>query len=264
MSKLLDRLTLITLCLLGGVLDTVFIAKGWNRANLVPIVRAQSNPAPGTKTVIVNKTRQLDPIEVTQVLEGGNEIVPGDPTPADSDSLNPAGLPVISSHEFRAAYKFPAGDNWLGDLEVVLRNRTSKNIVRVVLNVTFPETAAKGPMAWPRVRFGQLPANVAFYGSGDPIPPGPEPTLLFPPGQIMGFNVTNYDSQLRATVERSQPFSTITLCYIHFGVDFDDGMHWSEAGGYAEPDPQHIGKFLPPDRTYFPGPLMGPPASNGF
>lgn len=259
MSKLLDRMTLITLCLLGGVLATVLIAKGWNRANLVPVVRAQSNPAPGIKTVVVNKTRRLDPLEATQVLEGGNQITPGDPSPADLDSLNPAGLPVVSTREFRVAYKFQAGDDWLKNLEVVLRNRTSKNIARVVLNVTFPETATKGPMAWPRVRFGQLPANVAFYGSGDPIPPGPEPTLLFPPGQIMGFNVTRYDPQLRATVERSQPFSTVTLCYIHYEVVFDDGMHWSEAGSYAAPDPEHPGWLLPPDRAYFPGPLMGPP-----
>ncbi|MFZ0963627.1 MAG: hypothetical protein WAO35_22415 [Terriglobia bacterium] len=260
MSKLLDRLILITLCLLGSVLATAFIAEGWHRVNLVPVVRAQSNPAPGIKTVVVNKTRQLDPIEVTQVLEGGNEIVPGDPSPADSDWMNSPALPVISTHEFRAAYKFPAGEDWLKDLEVVLRNRTSKNIVQVVLNVTFPETRAEGPIAWPAIRFGQLPANVAFFGSGDPIPPGPEPSLLFPPGTIEGFNLTRPDSQLRATVERSQPFSTVTLCYIHFAVVFDDGMNWTEAGGYAAPDPANPGRFLLPDRSYFPGPLMGPPA----
>jgi hypothetical protein len=264
MSKPLDRLTLITLCLLGGVLAAVFIPKGWNRVNLVPVVRAQASAAPGIKTVIINKTRQLDPIEVTQVLEGGSEIVPGDPSAADSAWLNPAGLSVVSTREFRAAYKFPGGDNWLRDLEVVLRNRTSKNIVQVVMDVTFPETAANGPMAWPRVRFGQLPANVAFFGSGEPIPPGPEPTLLISPGTIEGFNVTSYDSQLRATAERSQPFSTVTLCYVHFEAVFDDGMMWTEPGGYAAPDPQHVGSFLPPDPAYFPGPLMGAPVSNGF
>jgi hypothetical protein len=144
-------------------------------------------------------------------------------------------------------------------LEVALRNRTSKNIVRVVLNVAFPETRAEGPISQPAIRFGRLPANVAFYGSGQPIPPGPEPPLLFGPGKTMGFNLTAHDSQLRAAVERRQPFSTITLCYIHFEVVFDDGMIWTEAGGYAEPDPEHLGRFLPPDRTYFPGPLMRSP-----
>ena len=253
MSRLLDRLTFAALCLLSGMLVVSLIAKNWHRLDFVPVVRAQNSP--GVKTIVVNKARQLDPIEVTQILESGKEIMPGDPSPADSQSLNPKDLPALSSREFRTAYKFPAGDDWLRGLEVVLRNRTSKNIVQVVLNVAFPETAAKGPMAWPRVRFGQLPANVAFYGSGDPIPPGPEPILRFPPGRTMGFNVTSYDSKLRAAVERSQPFSTVSMCYIHFIVTFEDGMHRSE-GGFATPDPARLGESIPAGAAYFPGQLL--------
>ncbi|MFZ0963654.1 MAG: hypothetical protein WAO35_22550 [Terriglobia bacterium] len=264
MSKLLDRLILVTLCLLGGVLAIVFIPKGWNRVHLVPVVRAQSNPEPGIKTVVVNKTRQLDPIEVTQILEGGKEVLSSDPSQADSDWMNPKDLPVLTSREFRDAYKFSAGEDWLKDLEVVLRNRTSKNIVRVALEFRFPETTANGPTAGTRIRFGQLPSNVAFLASGDPIPPGPEPTLEFSPGKAMGFNFVSHDYQLRAAVEHGQPFSTVALCYIHFAVVFDDGINWTEAGGYAAPDPQRPGWFLPPDEAYFPGPLMGPPASTGF
>ena len=70
------------------------------------------------------------------------------------------------------------------------------------------------------------------------------------------------ESHLRAAVGTRQPFASISLCYVHFRVSFDDGMVWTEAGDYANPDPQHPGRYLPPDRGYFPGPLMGLPAES--
>ena len=73
----------------------------------------------------------------------------------------------------------------------------------------------------------------------------------------MSFSFMDRASRLREAVERRQPFLTVSMCYIHFKVNFDDGMHWSE-GGYAAPDPDHLGKFIPTDKTYFPGPLVGP------
>lgn len=255
MSRLLDRLTLVAVYVLGGVLVSLLVLKGWHGVDVVPIVQAQSDSTAGIRTVLVNKTRRLDPIEVTQVLEGASELSASEPSDDDMNWLDPQAGP---GHRIFSAYKFQGGDSWLKDLTLVLRNRTSKNIARVEFDVTFPETAATGPMVWPTVRFGRLPANVTFYGTGEPMPPALEQPILFVPGQVIGFNFAKNASQLQVAVESRQPFASISLCYVHVRVNFDDGMVWTEAGGYAEPDPQHSGLFLPPARAYFPGPLMGP------
>lgn len=260
MSKLLDWLTLAAICLLVGVFATIFLVRRWYRVSVVPVVHAQANSAPGSKTILIDKTRGLDPFEVMQVLEGSSELTAGGLSVQALSWIEPEGTSLTDASRFRSAYYAPAADSWLKDLTLVLRNRTSKTIVRVEFDLTFPETKGTGPMIWPTVRFGQLPANAAFYGSGDPIPPGPEPAILFNPGQVMGFNFARSESHLRAAVETRQPFASISLCYVHFRVSFDDGMVWTEAGDYANPDPQHPGRYLPPDRGYFPGPLMGLPA----
>lgn len=75
----------------------------------------------------------------------------------------------------------------------------------------------------------------------------------------MGFNFVNYEPYLEAAVAHRQPFSTVSICFFHLGVSFADGMIWTEAGGYAQPNSQFPGRYLPPDRAYFPGPLTGSP-----
>jgi len=259
MSKVVDRLTIVALFVLGSVLTASFFAMGWRHMNVVPVVRAQGTPTSAIKTVAVNKTGELDPIEVRQVLEGASQLTASDPSEEDLKWLEPGVVPGGPRREFRSAYKFQAGESWLRDLTLVLMNRTSKNIVRVELDLAFPETGAAGPIAASTVRFGRPPANIAFYATGDPMPPPTEEPILLAPGQAMAFDLVRKEPQLRAAVARIQPFATISLCYIHVGASFDDGMVWTEAGGYARPDPQRLGWFLPPDRAYFPGPLTGAP-----
>jgi hypothetical protein len=255
MKKLVDRITLIAVCLLSITLVSALVVKNWHKMRLMTVVHAQGSSAATTKTLVVNKTQRLGAIEVLQVLEGTADIAPGDPSDEDMRWLEPNGV-SFDAPQIRSAYSFQDGDSWLKDFTLVLRNRTSKDIVRVELSVTFPETVASGAMAWPRVTFGRWPANVAFYATGEPMPVSAD-SIVLAPGQSMGFNVANHESGVRAVVERSQAFSTVSICYVHFGVSFDDGMIWTEAGGYANPDPQSPGKYLPPDRSYFPGPLMG-------
>ncbi len=258
MRKLLDRVTLTVLCLLSIVLVSTFVVKNWHELNPEIVVHAQSSSSTPIQTIVFDKTQSLDAIEVLQVLEGVALITPGDPSDQDMRWLEPQGVRA-GAPQIRSAYKFQASDSWLKGLTLVLRNRTSKNIVRADFIVTFPETAATVAMVAPRVRFGRFPASVAFFANGQPIPVSGD-TLLLAPGQAMGFNLGNYDSQLRGAIESRQPFSTVSITYLHFDVSFDDGTIWAAGGGYAAPDPQFPGKYLPMDRTYFPGPLMGSPA----
>lgn len=260
MPKLLDRLTLTAFCLLGGALAAVLITRALDRVDVVPVVRAQSSPAPGMKTVIVNGTRRLDPLKVVRIMEAGAEVAPSVPSQYHRQWLVRNDLTVKTTKEFRVAYNLPANDDtWLEKLSLVLRNRTSKSIVFVSVGVSFPETKASGPMLWPFVRFGQLPSNTAFYGTGAPIPPRVEKPFLLAPGDETSFPFIDHAEHLKEVVERRQALSSVSMCYLHFLVSFEDGTHWSE-GGYAAPDPFRPGRFIPFETTYFPGPLVGPSA----
>jgi hypothetical protein len=186
-------------------------------------------------------------------LERGKELVPGEPSEEDLKWVHMGINLPIRGRQFRDAYKFQAGDDWLRNLSLVLGNRTSKNIVLVSPSLHFPETKPNGPEVTCDLVFGRIPENVAYTSSGEKIPQGSNTPIMLAPGQRMMFSLAEDSSNIRDTVERFQPFSTVSLCYIHFSVYFEDGMRWSE-GTYVAPDPAHAGKFIGMGLFYFPGP----------
>ena len=100
---------------------------------LLNVVRAQS----GLKIVSISCLRPVDPLASSEVLENGRLV---GRTSLSEDDLKwidkglPVALPVLiqryEARPSRWAYRFRAGDDWLKDLSVVVRNRTSKTIVR--------------------------------------------------------------------------------------------------------------------------------------
>jgi hypothetical protein len=218
------------------------------------VVHAQS----GLKTVSISRLRPADPLEVSEVLENGQPV---GRTLLSEDDLKwtdkglPVALPVLiqryEARPSRWAYKFRAGDDWLKDLSLVARNRTSKTIVNVGMLVRFPETKADGPAILEDIEFGRIPANAAFTGSGQRLGQDSNKSIFLGLGQTMAFSLAAHDGELRRSVEFYRPFSTVSLCVIEFRVYFEDGMQWF--GGYSMPDPTHPGRFVPMGFRYFPG-----------
>jgi hypothetical protein len=259
MIKSIQRLTIATLFILGAELVCPTSVKLWRRGYFVNLVHAQSGP----KTVSINRLRPVDPLDVSEVLEDGRPV---GRTLLSQDDLKwidkglPVALPVLiqryEARPSRWAYKFRAGDDWLKDLSLVVRNRTSKNIVYVDVVVGFPETKANGPAIFDDIEFGRIPANAAFTGSGQRLRQGSNKPIFLAPSQTMAFSLAAHDGELRRSVEFYRPFSTASLCIIEFQVYFGDGMKWF-AGLYSMPDPTHPGRFAPMGFRYFPGQTHG-------
>ena len=156
----------------------------------------------------------------------------------------------------RDAYKFQTGDDWLKNLSLVLKNRTSKNIVYVKVIISFPETRTVGVLAQDYIDFGQIPDGAASLFFGGKVLPGSNKPIFIAPGHKMRVFGAAADSGSREGIERYRPFSSISLSYIRFEVYFENGMRWFQEN-YTVPDPTQVGKFILMDRSYFPGPVHG-------
>jgi len=259
MSKMMEALVSTAACILGCVLLCSIVVHNWSHVHLVPPVSAQDEAGKG-KTVLINKLHRLDPLEVDRVLEDGRDVAPVEPSEDDLIwvRVNPNG--PVRGRQFRDAFKFQAGDDWLRNLSLVLKNRTSKNIVYVGLKLKFPQTKTEGPVVEQSFAYGRIPGAVAYNGSGEKLPQGSDRPILLAPGQQMTLSLAGHDSEIREGLERLQPFSSISLCYIRYDVYFEDGTAWW-LGRYGAPDPAQPGKIIPMDSQYFPGPVHGLPGS---
>jgi hypothetical protein len=205
------------------------------------------------------RLRDPDAVRATQVFQGDHEVMPADPSPDDEKWIpRHAGMPVRAGRQAREAYKFGGGDTWLRDLSFVLLNRTSKVIAYVQLDMIFPQASAVegGAGVLVSARFGDIPRNVAFTGSGEPLRPGFSDQALTPlcPGCKVRLSLRDFDPRLREAIGRFQAFEVVSVCRLHFIVYFDDGMQWNDSG-YFRPVEGQPGKFEPMPFDYFPCPI---------
>lgn len=259
MSRIIRALTSVMVCILGSVLVCSIVVHNWSHVHLASSVRAQRETGTGN-TVLINRLHRLDPLEVDRVLEDGKDVAPVEPSEDDLNLVrtNPNG--PVRGRQFRDAYKFQAGDDWLRNLSLVVKNRTSKNIVYIGLRLKFPQTKAEGPVVEDSFAYGRIPDAVAYNAAGEKLPQGSDRPILLAPGQQMTLSLAGHESEIREGLERLQPFSSISLCYIRHDVYFDDGTAWW-LGRYGAPDPAQPGKIIPMNGQYFPGPVHGLPGS---
>ncbi len=125
-AKVLQRLNLLAICLLGGVLASVLIAQ------VLPSVHPHSQPKTGREyddwpwpqTLQVYPSHPGDPVKLVRITKGAKEIVPGRYR-----------MPVIVSPNVGDPRPL---DDWLGEVSFVLQNQGSRNIVSVGIAVVFP------------------------------------------------------------------------------------------------------------------------------
>lgn len=259
MSKAIEALTGAAIWVLGSVFVCLIAVHTWSHVELVATVSAQTEPST-TKTILINRLRRLDPIEVDQVLEDAFGVAPTTPSEDDLMWVHMGHNLPIRGREFREAYKFQAGDDWLRKLSLLIKNRTSKEIVYISLTMKFPQTKAEGPMVEDNIAYGHIPDAVAFNGKGEKLPQVSNQPLSVGPDQEIALALAEHESEIRVGLERVQPFSTISLCYIEYELYFADGMAWW-LGRYMAPVPTQPGKFVAMDMQYFPAPVHGLPGN---
>jgi hypothetical protein len=208
-----------------------------------PVAAANPGRAVGYKTVDIDRQSRMDPVTINGVTIGDQQIQPG-------VSAGPL--------EHEPGTPFQAGDDWLRNLSIVLKNRTNKTIARAEIELFFPDTGdgISTPVTVYLIQIGRRPDIDSFSGSGKYLPPNPHAQpLLFLPGQTLAIHLTDYINEIQSVVEQKMPLSQITRCHIHrVNFFFTDGMKWGDLDGFAVPDPSHPGKFAALDRRrYFPG-----------
>lgn len=191
------------------------------------------------RTVDIEPENLSDAVKIVRISEGGMEVLPG-------RFLEP----------YLPGKPFQAGDNWLRDLSITLKNQTSKKIAFVWVTFIFPQDESnifEGHIYW-ELMLGQPPANTlgTFNHPREVIPKGTGRPLNFAPGQEMTISLGDYIGPLKARIEGWKPFASVNKCIIAVNhVYFDDGMRWSNWGaGYAQPFGDHWATM---GGTFFPG-----------
>jgi hypothetical protein len=221
---------------------------GWLAWRIAPV--AAATPATlGTKFVYIDAQYRVDPITITKVTVGDQQIQPGMSTAARVD---------------QPAMPFQADEDWLKNMSISLLNRTDKVIVRVEIMLFFPDTGngvtppgsiSPAVMVY-TMTLGHLPEIDSYSSHGQKLPPEPDkhPILLAPGGTLV-IHVGDYIDAMRSRVEETLPFSQVTRVAIRrLRVYFVDGMQWSDLYGFGTPDPNRPGQFAHMDRNrFFPG-----------
>jgi hypothetical protein len=195
----------------------------------------------GTKMVYIDAQYRVDPVTITEVTVGDQQIQPGLSTGA---------------REVRPGTPFQADEDWLKNMSISLKNRTNKAIDRAEVMLYFLGASASQPVAAYVITLGQRHESDSFTSRGQRRPPEPnKQPLLCVPGQTLVVRVGDYVDEIQSIVEEKVPFSQVTRVAIQrTRFFFVDGMRWDDLVGFGVPDPNHPGQFTNMDRnTYFPG-----------
>ncbi|MGH9453839.1 MAG: hypothetical protein ACRD2O_07710 [Terriglobia bacterium] len=223
---------------------SLIVAGLFGRHIIVPVAAANPGKSLGTKMVYIDAQYRVDPVTITKVTVGDQEIQPGLATGPREDK---PGTP------------FQSGEDWLKTMYISLLNRTNKVIVRAELQLWFPDTgngSPSQPATAYTMTFGLRPEIDSYASHGQKLLPelGKQPILLAP-GQTLVIHVADYVDAIQSRVEEELPFSQITRVTIQrLRVYFVDGMRWTDLDGFGVPDPDHPGQFMRRDgNTFFPG-----------
>ncbi len=243
MSRLLLKLNLVSLCLLGATLTSVILVR--SGANITTTVLAQDKKPSATKLIETWPTR-TEPVTVRNIRVGNERIRPA--------SYNGRGHPLGGT-------PFQGDENWLGNVSFTLRNRTSKVVTQLIISVGFPEVATRSARGvWVPIEW--ITKHTAS-ASPDDSDASREVPFQFAPSSEFRVSLGDYVGLLKRGVGESQPISDINTVVIsvHY-VRFEDGhLNWSSSNGYcSEPPGTSYGACYP--STYFPGVL--PPDQSRF
>jgi hypothetical protein len=193
-------------------------------ALLTQITVTQNSAETNLKTIHLWPSHKNAPVEVVKVMKGTTEIQPD--------------------------VAFEAGDDWLKEISVSLRNVSPSKIVFVSVDAHLPETGEgtqKNPTVAAGNSVGQEPEQAMYSAltgqrrheaAGEPINLEPGSELVIP---IIGER--DYEG-IKSLIEAKHAVSGVRKCEIWVTtVYFADGTKWA-AGIYWRPDERQTGKYL--------------------
>jgi hypothetical protein len=134
MSRVLERLNVLAICVLGGVLGAVLILQICPRGRALAqagtahdqprLPKALEDEWRWPKTLQVYPAHPGDPVKLVRIIKAGQEIEPGKYS-----------FPDISGDHFLTPNPM---DDWLKDTSFVLENQSFKTIVSVGVSVILP------------------------------------------------------------------------------------------------------------------------------
>jgi hypothetical protein len=234
-TKQHTKLVAATLAVLACI---VLSELGWR---IAPVAAATGRP--GTKMVHIDAQYPVDPVTITKVIVGDQEIQPGVST---------------GVREVQPGNPFQADEDWLKNMSITLKNRTDKVIVRAEVQLWFPDTgdgSPSQPATAYTITLGQRPID-SYRSNGQKYAPEPNKSpILIAPGKTLVVHVADYLDAIQSLVEAKLSFSQVTRISIQrLQFYFADGMRWDDLHGFGVPDPNHPGQFTYMDRnTFFPG-----------
>lgn len=237
MLKGLQWLSVFASCVLAAAIGCVLIARSWEDVSLQPVVQAQGTLTAGSKFIEVELENANQAVRVVKVSVGKQVVTPG----FHRRGRGPSGVP------------FQAGDDWLNGLAFTVKNRTTKKIVQLFMNVSFPETETPeyGFPVHQILYRGRIFDSVLSDPDGNKLDPRAGQPLDFGPGQKMTFSFADYADGVRKRIEERQSFSTVTRCFINVHTAYlEDGTHWV-LSHFDAPDPSHPGSYTPLDPSLF-------------
>lgn len=243
MSKLLERLNSVAICLLGGALASALVLRAWPQVRAGAGAEASEIAWPMPETLQVYPAHPGDPVTLVGITKSGSEV-----------ELGKYRAPLLEADYFSGPNPF---DDWLKDASFVVRNQTSRNIVCVGISVVFPvrrpgidcHSAFNDPWCdqhpnWcdggcpvlveRTLQWGRIPAAAATGLEtrlrahhalpsailDDTAPPERRPLLALTPGGEISLSRDGRAEGLIAFTDPSRPFSeTMLRVLVNEGMD---------------------------------------------
>lgn len=189
---------------------------------------------PNTRRVRLNRKSPDEPARIMVVKEADVDVTPG-----------------VRPYKSWEGKPFQAGDDWVRNLAITIRNLSNKEIVAASLNVYFPETGTgrgDSPVFGDVISLGRRPAMYAKVGGTNTEtlePAGTSPPLHILPGQELTVPLAQYYPEIKQAVEQARPISNLSICNIVLqGVFFSDGTMWAHGHEFKKPDPNAPGRYI--------------------
>jgi hypothetical protein len=191
-------------------------------ATLCLVISAFAITSPSRRGIA--KTNEPSNLVNTQELE--KEVLQERPNPKD-----PIELTEIKVHEkvVRPKEKFTEDSEWIKKTSLKLKNKSTKTVSYIQVNVDFPETATSGIMLQEQYFFGRHPV----YNT----PKNKQP-LSLKPGESLDVSLAEEFDRVKKMIEsRHSPIGSISKILIRLrDIGFEDGTIYA-AGAFFKKNP---------------------------